>query len=465
MNKIRRFSDFARAYITHKRTIDYQWEPDELKRHQQRRLYSLVNFAAQNSSFYKDLYKDIDIHQNLSITELPTINKKQMMNNYDDFVTDRSVKLADLQAHIHEIKGDEFHLNKYRVLTTSGSTGLRGIFVFNRDEWSTAIRTGLRTAHYAGLTSPRLPNRWRMVAIGANSPLHVTGRFYMCVDIGVHNILRLPALTPIRDLVKALNEFKPDYIFGYASILSLLAIEQFEGRLNIRPMAVTTNSEVRTEDMESNIREAWGVTPYDTYGMTESGVVLANDCSHHCGLHVFEDLFIVEAVDERDNPVPDGQSGAKMLMTNLYNFSQPLIRYEITDVIRLSDQRCQCGSAFKLISDIEGRTDDILYLTNEKGARVPVHPHNLRSPIAAIADIKQYQIIHEMDGIHITLALRNDAAATDQLAQTLKDKLSDRLLSLGVICPELHIKFVDELERDQEKMGKLRLIKSNIHIG
>ena len=196
--------------------------------------------------------------------------------------------------------------------------------------------------------------------------------------------------------------------------------------------------------------------------MTEAGLVLANDCAYHKGQHIYEDLFIAESVDENNQPVTDGESGAKLLMTNLYNYTQPLIRYEITDMVTFSDQTCPCGSPFQMIANIGGRTDDILTMPHRNGGEVPVHPHNLRSPIAEITDIKQYQIIRERDGLHINLVLRNDAPSADEVRQAIQSKLERKLSALGVVCPSLHINIVKSVERDKQKMGKFRQIKSNI---
>ncbi len=461
MFNIRRFAAFAGAWKTHKRSMARHWTRDELKKHQQERLVSLVTHAVHKSAFYRELYHNIKISGGFCLTDLPVIDKSLMMENYDRFVTDPRLSLAGLRAHLQEISHDDLYVDQYRILTSSGSTGLRGIFAFNRREWQIAIATGLRTSHYAGLKAPRLPIRWRMATIGAGSPLHVTGRYYRCVDVGAHKVLRLTPSTPIDRMVAALNDFQPDFIFSYSSIASLLAIEQIEKRLSIHPRSVSTNAEVRTGEMEENIRQAWGVTPFNTYGMTEAGLVLANDCSCHHGLHVNEDFFIAETVDENNRPVPDGQSGAKLLITNLYNYTQPLIRYEISDIVAFSDTPCECGHPFKTISSIGGRSDEIIYLNRLQGGEIPVHPHNLRSPIAEITEIKQYQIIQEDDGLHLTISLRHDAPA-DVAARKLEDKFVQKLSSLGAVCPALHIKIVGEIERDERKMGKLRLIKSNL---
>ena len=461
MSGVRRFFDLLRALKIRDTCVQRKWTRETLDEFRQEQLRSLVRHAIDRSPFYRELYQGIVIDNNLAITDLPVMNKQMMMENYDQVVTDPRLKLSDLQDFIQQVKFDEVYLDEYRVFTTSGSTGLQGVFVFNRDEWIKAVSTGLLVGYYTGFKNLRFPRRWRFALIGAASPLHVTASYYYSIQSILINQLNIPATTPCDEIVTTLNRFQPDFLSSYPSLASLLAIEQLEGRLDIHPMAVTTNSEVCTPEMEQNISNAWSITPFNNYGMTEAGLNIAIDCSRHHGLHIFEDFFIVEAVDEENRPVPDGQTGAKMLLTTLYNYTQPIIRYEVSDVITLSAESCPCGHPFKMIADIEGRADDILYMRNAGGQEIPVHPHNLRSPAAEITDIKQYQIIQETDGLHIKLVLKNDTVA-DTVIACLKDKFSSKLALLGVQCPELHVSVVDAIDRDRQKMGKFRLIQSNI---
>lgn len=461
MFSIKQFIDLLRALKIRDACVLRKWTREELDKYQQTQLQSMVRHAIDKSPFYRELYKNIVVDDNLAITDLPVINKQMMMENYDQVVTDPRLKLSDLQGFIQHVKYGEAYLNEYRVFTTSGSTGLQGVFVFNRDEWIRAVSTGLRVSYHAGFKKPRFPKRFRFALIGAGSPLHVSASYYHAVKSIFFNQLNLPVNIPHDEIVMALNMFQPDFISCYPSLASLLAIEQLEGRLDIHPNAVTTNAEVRTPEMEQNIKNAWGIIPFNNYGSTESGLNIAIDCTCHRGLHIFEDFFIVEAVDGENKPVLDGQPGDKMLFTNLYNHTQPIIRYEISDVITLSAKPCECGHPFKMIADIEGRADDILYMQNDKGEGIPVHPHNLRSPAAEITDIKQYQIIQETDGLHLTIVLKKGAIA-DEVISKLKDKFDSKLGTLGAQCPELHVSVVASIERDQEKMGKFRLIKSNI---
>ena len=109
------------------------------------------------------------------------------------------------------------------------------------------------------------------------------------------------------------------------------------------------------------MRDRWAVRPYDLYAMTEVGIV-GSDCPEHRGIHLNEDLAIFEAVDEANRQVPPGSASQKVLVTNLFSYSQPLIRYEISDMLTMAPDPCPCGRSLALVSAIEGGNEDMLLL-------------------------------------------------------------------------------------------------------
>ena len=459
---LKRFQDLARAGIILKKlNMHDRWTREELAQVQHQQLSCLVAHAIRHSPFYQGLYKNIRTDQRIVLGKLPIIDKSTMMENFDRFVTDPRLKLTGLQAHISQLTRDDYYLGEYRVVTTAGSSGMKGVFVFNRKEWSNILAGSLRCGLImAGSWSSRLPNRWRASYIVADSPMHMTYRFVVSSDNHLVKTQRLKVTSSIEDLVDALNTFQPEVLYTYPSIASLLANAQLEGHLNIHPQVVSTGAEVRTNEMELKIRQAWDVAPFNVYGVTEAGN-FGCDCSFHRGLHLFEDLLIVEVVDEQNQPVPDGSPGYKLLLTNLFNFTQPLIRYEVSDMLTMSTEQCPCGRPFRLIAKVEGRSDDIIYLQSPQRRDVPIHPIHLRSPMGAFQEIKEYHVLHEYDGFNISIVLRKGASG-EEVADKLRENLRKKIESVGAICPEIRVQFVDRIERDPNLMGKLKLVKSNV---
>lgn len=455
---IKRLNDVVRALLMQrKQNRLISGTRQDLQDYQQQNLSALVAYSVRNSPFYRELYGNIQSDKFL-LTDLPITNKSMMMDNFDQFVTDPRLKLTELKQHIRTLTTDEYYLGEYRVTATSGSSGLKGIFVSSRKEWSTALTAYLRCGSYMGLT-PRLPKQRKISTIGADSPIHVSYRMAISSDIGLMKTQRLDATLGIERQCAALNSFQPEFLSAYPSIASLFAREQLEGRLSINPQVISTFGEVCTGEMKRNIQEAWRVEPFNSYGMTEAGIVLGSDCSCHQGIHVFEDLFILEVVDQQNRPVPDGTPGHKLLITNLFNFTQPIIRYEISDLITLSPEPCPCGRPFRLVSRIDGRSDDIIYLDNQRGGKLPVHPVHFYTAMGTFQEIKLYQVIHGDNGLQIKIVVR-ESASGQEVAAKLKQRLKSSLEALGAQPPKIVVEITDRFDRDPRLMGKMKLVTS-----
>ena len=460
---VKRLGDAGRAlWIARALQAREHWTRTELVAYQRVRLAALVRHAVANSPFYRELLGPNLPEGELVLQELPVLTKAAMMENFDRLVTDRRLTLPDLERHVDGLTRDDYYRGRYRVLVTSGTSGLRGLFVFERRAWSTVIASLLRNASLMGV-SPRLPHRLRWAAIGAPSPLHMSNRCASSADVGLYRLLRLEATRPIEDLVDHLNVFQPDILQAYPSIGALLAIEQQEGRLRIRPRVVSTVGEMRTPDMERRIREAWGVPPFDLYGMTEVGIV-GSDCPEHRGIHLNEDLAIFEAVDESNRPVPPGSPGHKVLVTNLFNYTQPLIRYEVSDMLTISVEPCSCGRSLTLVSEIEGKNDDMLHLRGPDGRDVPVHPIHVRSPLAARGDVRQYQVVHDEQGLHVLVVLAAGGSA-EECRAGVAQSLGETLGKLRVQAPPIDVRVVATIPREGGQAAKFKLIRSLVGHG
>jgi len=404
----RRKRDLAAAMHHYQQLTGVGTPRPELLVLQQRRLVETAREAAAHSPVYRKLYTGLELSDDLDVRALPVVSKAMLMERFDEWVTDPRLHLSEVQEHLELLRGDELYLGEYRCMPSGGTTGRKGIFVYDRDEWCQCLSAFLRWSELTGMR-PDPGRRVRVASVSALSPLHMTARFGLSLDLGLYAACSLDAGAPLGDIVAALNAHRPERLTGYPSMVSLLALEQLEGRLRIAPEAVATNSELRTEEMTANIRAAWGVEPFNLYGTTET--LFAGDCEHHQGLHVFEDLALVEVVDDDNCPVPSGVVGTKLLVTSLIKRSQPLLRYELSDMAALDTASCPCGRPLARMVSVEGRSDDILHLDGDSGRTVAVHPLTLRSPMAALPGLRQYKIVHDRTGLHVLVALRDGVAS------------------------------------------------------
>jgi phenylacetate-coenzyme A ligase PaaK-like adenylate-forming protein len=205
-------------------TARERWPRERLERFQQERLEALVRHAAGRSPFWAERLP----RGRVRLGELPTLEKAEMMERFDDLVTDRRLRRDELLAHLDAIDRDELYLDDYRVMATSGSSGRKGVFVYDRSGWVDLLSQFMRYTEWAG-TKPRLP-RLRVAAVGGASPTHMTQRVAASTDVGLHRILALPVTLPLPRLVAELNAFAPTNMNAYPSIASLLAEEQLAGR-------------------------------------------------------------------------------------------------------------------------------------------------------------------------------------------------------------------------------------------
>ncbi len=434
------------------------WSRERLLAFQKRRLDALVRHAVAKSPFYREFYKGVDLGGSpdyVDIRSLPVLSKKAVMDNFDRFVTDRKVTLSSVHSHVKQLKSDECYRGRYRVLSTAGSSGLKGIFLYGNIAWSTILAAVMRAGTFMGV-SPYRP--MRIGSIGGESPLNMSYRRALGMDFGLHKVRRLLVTSPLEKLVADINNFQPQYIHAYPSMATLLAEEQLEGKLDIKPEYLLTGGELVTEAMRNAIRRAWGIRPFQSYSATEG--LLAVECEHHRGIHLFEDLSIVEVVDDENRPVPDGMPGRKILLTNLFLFRQPLIRYEISDMICIDPEPCSCGRPFRLINAIIGRNDDIFYLEGTSGEPAPVHPLNFHSVLAPLENIKEYQVVLGDDSIIILVAPKAgwNAAEGDKVTGIIKGKLQE----LNIKPPRIIVKPVGRIDRDDRHMGKMVIISQEL---
>jgi len=453
---LRRLGDAAGAMHHYRRLLGVGATREELVSLQQRRLVETARHAAAESPIYRELYHGVELADDLDVRALPVVSKDMLMERFDDWVTDPGLRLTEVETHLENLDGDDLYLRRYRCVCTSGTSGLKGVFVYDRDEWRQCLGAFLRWSEMMGTDKISFGRRSRVATVGATSPLHMTTRFGMSVDLGLYALLGLDARTPLPELVAALNEHRPDRLLGYASMISLLAVEQLEGRLRITPDVVATTSEVRTDEMTANIREAWGVEPFNLFGSSES--LYAGDCEHHQGMHVFEDLGLVEVVDDRGNPVPDGVVGTKLLITSFIKRTQPLLRYELSDLVSLTSAPCPCGRPHARMVSLDGRSGDILHLKGEGMRSVAVHPITLRSPMASLPEVRQYQIVQDAEGLNVLVVLR-DGVAAEEARRRIDVTLTSKLRAAGVADPQVRTMVMNYLPRDAGHGAKFNVIQ------
>jgi phenylacetate-coenzyme A ligase PaaK-like adenylate-forming protein len=425
-----RLADFAVATRRSRALAERaRWPRERLDAYIRVAMAAVVAHARDHSPFHAARISD---------DAVPTMTKADLMANWDRIVTDRRITLARAEAHLDALDGDRLLEGRYRLMASGGTSGTRGVFLFDRDEWRTLLAGLLRGSDL--VERPRRPG-WKIATLLAPSPIHSTWRFAASSDIGLYRVCRVDPRTSREQQLAALQAFDPDEISGYPSALAPLAAAQVDGELAIAPRLISTAGEVRTPEVTRLIEQAWNATPHNMYGTTEGGV-FGIDCTEHAGIHISEDLIVPEILDAEGTPVPDGELGERLLITSLVGRTLPLIRYELGDVVRATREQCACGRTLLRITELQGRHDDALILPTPGGGTTTIHAIAVRSPMASVAGLQKYQLIHDASGIDVRVKLRTDAP--DGTLDEIHGRVHAALTGAGAAPPPIHVTESDD---------------------
>jgi phenylacetate-CoA ligase len=421
------------------------WDAGRLAAHQRDRLRALLASALERSPFHARRLTGIDParFELADLARLPVMTKQQMMDGFDELATDRRLTRARVERHLAASPAEpSLLLDRYVCLASGGSSGLRGIFVQTIEEYAEFVASFVRPVAAAlAATGGPPPGGVPVAIIGAASPVHASG-FGAAAGASGYPLrtISAPATLPLADLVARLNQARPLVLQGHTTKLALLAEEQRAGRLQIAPVSVTAMGELLTQTDRAAIGAAFGVPPVAQFTCTE-GLTGQSDPGGAV-LTFASDMCIAELVGQDNQPVPDGTPSAKVLLTNLSNHTQPLIRYELTD--RLTRHPAGRGLGH-LRATVEGRADDTF-----RYGSITVDPLVIRTVMVRAPAALEYQVRQTSRGIDISVV------ASEQLDHAaLAAALERSLRAAGLPDPQVQIREVADIIRHPET-GKAR---------
>jgi phenylacetate-coenzyme A ligase PaaK-like adenylate-forming protein len=415
------------------------WPAYRLAAHRVQCLRQLVRLAIDRSPWHRERLAGIDMAglDEVSLRELPPMTKTDLMENFDRIIVDDRLSLPLVNDYLQTVNTGSYLLDGYTAVTSGGSTGERGVFVYDWEGWATFWVSGLRYLMRAKRTDPEFAGRPLVLGwVAAAHFTHGTAALARTFDCPDFVSVRLPVTLPTQEIVAGLNAAQPQILMTYPSALHVLSHEACAGRLRIAPWRILSFSEPLLPEIRSAAEAAWSTRIGNLWGASEGGCI-STPCDR-AGSHLNEDLVIVEPVTEDGRPVPPGERAAKVYLTNLFNRTLPLIRYEITDEVTMLTEPCGCGSAFRRVADIQGRLDDVFVYDGRS-----VHPHLLRSVLGSHAGVVEYQVRQTADGADVAVRC---CSRVD--LDRLEGELAEVLAGAGVSRPVLHVRAVERLERD-----------------
>ncbi|MFO1396703.1 MAG: AMP-binding protein [Burkholderiales bacterium] len=419
-----------------------------------RRLADLVRHARLHSPYFRDAWRALP--DDPPLASLPVTHKASLMAAFDAWCTDRAITRREVDAFVATRAhiGERFR-DRYVVWTSSGTTGTPGIFVQDAMalatydalvsvpvtsgtargcDWTAAAAQGGRAAlvtadggHFASIAS------WRRLA---------QGRPWLAMR-------SFPVTLPLRELVAALAAYAPSFLASYPTVLAMLAGEQAAGRLALRPVGLWSGGEVLSRAAQRAIERAFGCPLHNEYGASEC-LAIGFGCSEGA-VHVNADWVILEPVDRDYRPVSAGTLSHTVLVTNLANAVQPIVRYDLGDRVRMLAGPCACGCPLPALH-VEGRCDDVLVLHAADGRAVALPPLALATIVEETAHVHRFQIVQAAADALVLRLTAGERAAGDIALRALREYLARQGLA------RVQVRLAAEEPVASARDGKLRQV-------
>ena len=367
------------------------------------RLARHIAHARDQSPFYRAHYRHAP--PGAKLRDLPPVTKAALMEAFDDWSTDRAITWRAVERFMRSRShiGQRF-LDRYLVWTSSGTTGTPGVFL--QDTAALTIYDALVTVQLAGALA-----QWSAAVRGGRAALVTADSDHFAAITAWRRQARcrpwldmrsFAVTLPLPKLVAALTRYDPAFVASYPTVLALLAEAQQRGELHLQLAGLWSGGEALSPSNRALIEAAFGCPVHDEYGASEC-LSIGYACPRGA-IHVNADYVILEPVDRDYAPTPPGELSHTVLLTNLANAVQPIVRYDLGDRVRVHVEPCPCGNPLPAI-DLEGRDDDVLALRALDGSIVKLPPLAISTVVEDGAHVHRFQIVQDApDALALRLA-------------------------------------------------------------
>lgn len=425
--------------IKRRRTLTYwrdlersQWlSRDELESRQVTALRDLLIHAAEHSPFYRD--------------EWPRRNlNPAAVRSLADFAAWPLIDRASIRVHRLAMRSTA----PFQLITkaTGGSSGEPLQFELNAD--SNDRRTAQMFRGY-GWAGGAPGTKQLFIWGGALSTVPAWKRWKMGLHhrLDRHLVLNCFEFTPerMRQHFDRLNSYRPEVIVAYTNPLYEFARFLDERNLKpISPRSIIVGAEKLHGFQRELIQSVFQAPVFETYGSREF-MLIGAECDRHDGLHLSMENLLVEILDDDGQPTPPGQEG-NVVITDLFNYGMPFVRYVNGDRAIAGFDVCTCGRGLPLLKQVTGRRLDTL--TTPDGRTIPgeFFPHLIKEFPA----IRRFQVV-QRDPTAITLKLiAPDLSAND------RSLLLDAIHACTGFTVKIELEFVNDIPLT--KAGKLKVV-------
>lgn len=426
----------------------YKYSSKDIEKYQLKAIKKLLNFARENSEFYKKLYANCEINSIDDFKKLSTINKKIMLDNFNELNTcglnlNEVTNFAVSKEQNKDYYG--YYLNKYVVGLSSGTSGNKGIYITPK---SLTTRLPYVFLARSGISLQQFPFKILFL-------LRVFSQGFNDINSPFIKLKYLSTMTEVDEIIGAINSLKINILMAPPSMLRILL--PYAKRINIKIATIVTYAEVLCDEDRKIFIKTFNTKLIQIYQASEGQIGSSCKCGN---LHINEDLVFVELYDKYNNLVnAPNEVAEKMIITNLVNFSQPLIRYEMNDLIML-DEKCECGSNFRTIKKVLGRNDDIIFLNNIYGVKQHIFPDLFsRWIITSSDDIREFKILEKDESIIIFIDTLRKNCDKNRIRELLQNRIVKELKEFSIENINLTITFKElELPNNMSKYKRFEKI-------
>ena len=229
-------------------------------------------------------------------------------------------------------------------------------------------------------------------------------------------------LEPIEEIATILNTERPDILVGYGGWINLFFRTAAARKIDLHlPKMVMYIGEALPHGARDYIEGVLKIPVLTRYNAVEA-FKIGFYCQQRLGFHIHEDLCHVRVVDSTGQNVPSGEPG-EVVISNLVNRASVLLNYPMGDMAAISLEVCPCGRTFRLISELDGRTEDILTLTDGRF----IHPRAIWQVFKNEREVLQYQLIQHEPLLFELMVVTLQESSFPLLLQRISPKLKDLL--------------------------------------
>jgi phenylacetate-CoA ligase len=384
-----------------------QWlGKEEIADYQLKKFLNILNYAYNNVDYYHDLLEKNGIHPSdiksyNDIKSLPKLTKKILVST--------SLKRLISHRKVH-----------FSIRKTSGTSGIPLKIYADRESDAFCLAARYRSQNWHGINIGD-----RQIRFWGRSISGVSYWKELCKDVALNRIKVSRILCNEKKVISTVNRivrFKPDYFYGYSSLLL-----QFAKQINKKAKnnftnlkAIIPTAEKLSSQQRIFLKNVFGCNIAEEYGCSEVDII-AFECEYG-SMHIISENLLVEVVNESNN-----DTVGKVIVSDLNNRKMPLIRYELDDFVKLSNKRCKCGRNSTIISKIEGRSQK-RYIVFKNGEKI--HCVTLAYLIEELIDrgigILQFKIIQlDFNVLKVLLVLAPKFQISDEkLAEIIKNEFN-----------------------------------------